>query len=380
MTQVDILLGRCSREYDLRIGNTAIYDVVLDRQIYRDDVFVYELVDRQGVYGDELHPLISYLQESEINVLLESFLLNMAYLCVYDPESLGMLSEDTIFMLERGGGYNQSKLISNNIGINSTLYADPMDNTERLLLSITEYLSQYVDCIQSTISLEDGAIITPISFLRSNKSISHLTDTVTGILQKICVIVLNNCGLHWFTERIYEYDPKTLGEMDIDLPKIALSSSELKAYIAFYFKEEIIETALRCVIPDLIITAILPIVQQDEISLNFAVMENIMTQAQLEARNTLHLLCEEISARIMLYLQAESLHTQLSVAEIETVYAQSNVEGTSTFTIDMMIDDMHMYYGVAKYDSQLLKDIDGFTIYELGDEIPYDDSLGTNNE
>ena len=86
------------------------YDIVLNKPRQSYDIYIYNLVNRQSVYGDELDPLIFHLTESTVDCLLDVSLLESALLYRYDDRTLGSLDRFPVSVLGYGGGYNYFSL------------------------------------------------------------------------------------------------------------------------------------------------------------------------------------------------------------------------------------------------------------------------------
>ena len=124
MVQVDILLKELPRKYDISINNTHVHDVIVGDRRQSHDIYIYNLVDRQGIYGDELDPLIFHLTESTIECLLDVSLLESALLYRYDDRLINSMDDYPVFVLEHGGGYNYFSLKESSIGLRETVYAN----------------------------------------------------------------------------------------------------------------------------------------------------------------------------------------------------------------------------------------------------------------
>ncbi len=233
MVRVDILLKNLQREYDITVGRNRTFDVSIDDITQSHDVYIYDLFDRQSIYGDELYPLILHLTQNNVEYLLEINLFPNPFLCGYDDRLLFMMDNDTLYALEHTVSCNYFPIKSSNADLDETIYADLVPQVTKLVCDDDTPIS-----LTGTIDVQNQlALSTAGDLINRNRLIpmdisARLTDEITGDILNICYIVLNETGIHWLDGYLYEYDDMLLSAMDLTHPKMSLSM----------FVDEIVET------------------------------------------------------------------------------------------------------------------------------------------
>ena len=234
MTQVDIMLRHLPESYDITVGHKHSYDVLIKNKTQSHDIYIYNLVNKQSIYGDELDPLIFRLTEDEIECLLDVSLIETALLHQYDDRLLTNLDRFPISVLEHGGGYNYFSLKESKLSLRKTMYAALQKQIAYLSTNAGVSLAESVGVTQSRLKLTTGSRITNTVTANTEKLPAQLVTQIRSSISKVCEIILNTCGVHWFDGYLYEYDDMLLSDMYMSLPKMSLVAS--KNWAAIWFR------------------------------------------------------------------------------------------------------------------------------------------------
>lgn len=180
MTQVDIMLRHLPESYDITVGHKHSCDIFLKNKKQSHDIYIYNLVNKQSIYGDELDPLIFRLTENEIECLLDVSLLETALLYQYDDRLLDNLGRFPISVLEHGGGYNYFSLTQNNLALKKTMYAALRKQIAHLSTNAEASLAESVGVKQSKLKLiTSGEITNTVTAIHGRNSHTACnTDTL----------------------------------------------------------------------------------------------------------------------------------------------------------------------------------------------------------
>ena len=345
MTQVDILLGGLPKEYDIIVNNTKSFDVICKDKHGDYDVYIYDLTDRQGIYGDELDPLIFRLTESEAECLID---INM------------LIDED----------YSNLSLKGSNLNINKQIYTSLKENITRLKTIADVSLVKSAELEENVFRLLTSAGVTNIASVKPQSLSARLTNQITSNMSKVVEILLNASGVHWFDGYLYEYDDRLLSEMDLTYPKMSLVTSCGKIYTKFSFSLEKNTICINSDIPDF--TAYTNI--KDVIRNDLHLKTDVDFEYQIVCScNPLLFSLEEsdnIPMSVITYISPIGVISELSDWIVESVHTESAIDVVSASRLSIAItDEMEAYYGLGRYDNRYLYQWDDYTIYDMGAEI-----------
>lgn len=344
MTQVDILLGGLPKTYDIVVDNTHRYDIVLDKKYHNYDVYIYNLTDRQGIYGDELDPLIFRLTES----MAECFI------------DISMFSDEE---------YNKLSLENNDVEVNKQIYATLKEQLIKLQSSVDMALTKTADIEPNSLRLLISGDVTNESVANPEKLSAQLTTQVVSNMSKTVELLLNASGVHWFDGYLYEYDDKLLSEMDLTYPKMSLITSCGKMYMKFSFDVKKGLTRLNSNIADF----------TGYINLKDAIRNNLCLSADTVFGYEILCSCNpisynlsgtEIALNIVSNITPEGITYFLTDWITQDVRTQSAIGVSGIHKLETSItDEMEAYYGLGRYDNRYLYQWDDYTIYDMGAEI-----------
>lgn len=219
MVQVDILLKNLQREYDITIGRNRTFDVSMDEEVQSHDVYIYDLFDRQSIYGDELYPLIFRLTQNNVEYLLDISLFPDPLLYGYDDRLLSMIDNNTLFALEHAVSYNYFPIKSSDVDVRGTVYTDLVPQATRLVYEDDTPMS-----LAGTIGVKDNRLaLSTIGDLINNKLLTprglsaRLFDNVTDDMQtKIDVAgggeIRDDLSLDMSVDEVFESKRVDLGK------------------------------------------------------------------------------------------------------------------------------------------------------------------------
>lgn len=370
MTQVDILLRHLPESYDITVGHKHSYDIVLQDKRQSYDIYIYNLVNRQGIYGDELSPLIFRLTENAVDCLLDVSLFETALLYGYDSRVLDTLDKFPIFVLEHGGGYNYFALKESNVNLTKKMYAGLKDNISRLITEADTSLSKSISSKQTELKLITSGDLTNTVTTQTLATSAHLSTHITSSIRKICELMLNICGVHWFDGRLCEYDDMLLSDMYISLPKMSLVTTMGKMYMKFSFDIKDNTIKLNDNIEDFITTVnfkdtIRSVMHlKADASFSYEIICSCKPQSTSLANN-------EISLKIKAYIKPLEMSESFSNYIGQDILTRSALGITSQDKLETTITEgLELHYGFGYYDRQYLYYWDSHTISDMGAEIP----------
>lgn len=370
MTQVDILLNRYPIDYTININNKQSYDVYLDRDFQSYDVYIYNLTNRQGIYGDELDPIIFRLTESTVECLLNVSLLETALLHRYDDRLINSLDEYPMFVLDKGGGHNYFALKQSPLGLRQSVYAKLEEQVMRLTSNVNMALSKTISAEHNNITLSTSGDITKITSLNTPNLSTKLTHQITANMSKVCELMLNVCGVHWYDGYLYEYDDMLLSDMYISYPRMSLETLCGKVYMKFSFDVEKQFIHLSNDISDFIATVNLKDVIRNNLELTADT--NFSYQIICSCNSDIFSIKEpEISIIIISHIYPKDYTVRIdnwTNQDIRTAAALGVVSQTKLNTF-MVADEMEAYYGLGYYDNRYLYQWDNHTIHSMGAEV-----------
>lgn len=369
MTQVDILLRQLPESYDITVGHKHSHDVFLKNKIQSHDVYIYNLVNKQSIYGDELDPLIFRLTENTVECLLDISLLEEALLYGYDGKALNSLDRFPISVLEHGGGYNYFSLEESNVTLKKTMYAALQKQITRLTSGAGVSVKGTLTPKQSSLKLTTSGEITNTVTASTEELPARLVTQITSSISKVCELMLNTCGVHWFDGYLCEYDDMLLSDMYLSLPKMSLVSSESKVYMKFSFDIEKNVTKLTDNIENFVTTV------------NIKDTIRSVMHLKADASFSYRIICscnpisaslatDNISLKVQAYVTPEEINETLSDEIRQDIHTQSALGITSQDKLKTSItDDMESHYGFGYYDKQYLYYWDEYTLNDMGAEI-----------
>lgn len=369
MTQVDIMLRHLPESYDITVGHKHSYDVFLNKEKQSHDIYIYNLVNKQSIYGDELDPLIFCLTENEIECLLDVSLIETALLHQYDDRLLDGLDRFPLSVLGHGGGYNYFSLTQSKLALKKTMYATLQKHIAHLSTNAEVSLAESVGITKSKLKLTTSGEITNTVTATTEKIPAQLITQIHSSISKVCEIILNTCGLHWFDGYLYEYDDMPLSDMYMSLPKMSLIASEGKIYMKFSFDIRNNVAKLQNNIENFVTTVNL----KDTI-------RSIM-HLTADASFSYRIICscksisaalgtEDISLDMQVYITPPAINENLSDEIRQDIHTQSALGVTSQDKLTTSIDDdLEAHYGFGYYDRQYLYYWDDYTLEDMGAEI-----------
>lgn len=369
MTQVDILLRSLPEEFDIFIGNQHSYDIVINDEEHFHDVHIYNLVDRQGIYGDELDPIILHLSESTVDCFLDISLLENAFLYTYDDRYVNDIDRYPMFVLDHGGGHNYFALNVHPVDVRKTIYAKLYEQAMSITSQVNMALVETVGAEQNNISLSTYGDISNTVSLNTPELSAKLTNQIISNMSNVCELMMNNGGVHWFDGYLYEYDGMLLSDMDAIYPKLSLTTLCGKVYMKFSFELERHNISIGSSVPDFITTS------------NIKNMVRSVMNLDADASFTYDVFCScgnivsslnesRVNLKVITYLSPDEIMYHLSDKIVRNVYSESSFDASGTGKLGVsMNQDMELHYGFGQYDNQYLYYWDDHTIFDMAAEI-----------
>ena len=369
MIQVDILLRQLPEEYDIVVCNKHTYDIILNDRYQSHDVYIYNLTDRQGIYGDELDPLIFRLTENTIDCLLDVSLLETALLHGYDNRLINNLDNYPLYVLEHGGGYNYFALKTNNVSVRNTACVGLQEHIARLTSNVDMALVEVMGAEQNNMSLSTSGEITNIASIKTPELSTRLTNQITDDISTVCELLLNASGVHWFDGYLYNYDGMLLSDMDLTYPKMSLVSMCGKVYMKFSFGLEKDTMSLGSSIPDFITTINLKDTIRNNLHLNANAALSYQVICSCNPISS-HLNSTEVSVKITAILSPTEINYTPTDWIRQDIRTQVAIDATSqSKLITSVTEDIEAYYGLGRYDNRYLYYWDDYTISNMSAEI-----------
>ena len=344
MTQIDILLGGLPKEYDIVVDNSHICDVVCSEKYHSYDVIIHNLVDRQGIYGDELDPLIFRLTESTAECFIDTSLL-------IDKE------------------HNDLRLISSDVDVRKKIYTSLKKQLLKMKSSVDMALIKTADIEQNTLRLLISGEITNESVIKPENLFARFTNQIVNDISKVVELMLNASGVHWFDGYLYEYDDMLLSEMDLTFPKMSLVTSCGNMYMKFSFDIKKCITRLNADISDL--TGYINL--KDTIRNNLHLTSDPVFNYEIicSCNPLSSVLSEtEIKLNIISNITPEGISYILTDWITQDVRTEAAIGVSSVNKLKTSItDEMEAYYGLGRYDNRYLYQWDDYTVYDMGAEI-----------
>ena len=233
MKQIDVLLRQRPFECVVTIAGAQSYDLILPSKTRVIDLTIDGLLDRQGIYGDELDPLIFHLSENEIECLLSLNLLANTFLYTLDNSLLRGLDDNTLETLENASSNNLLTLKQNAVSVFNTLSLGADSATLQLLSQVTATLEKTLSTRANDMRLAASVDLTSEKPLPVNGLNASLLTNIYSDLVNTVYLCFRERGVHWLNGLLSEYDPMTLDEIGRYTPKMSLVSREGNVYLRF---------------------------------------------------------------------------------------------------------------------------------------------------
>lgn len=365
MKQIDVLLRQRPLEYVVPITVSKSYDLVLPEKLHRVDLVIDGLLDRQGIYGDELEPLIFHLTENEIALLLNLNLLADTFLYSFDGKLLGDMDGYTLKTLGDASSNNIFNLKQSVVSIFNELSLGMNSVSIQLLTQAAATLAETLAPQTAELSLSTNAGVTSVPILSPKAYHTALLTNVYENLVNTVFLGFLERGIHWLDNLLSEYDPMTLGEIEQYTPKMSLVSGEGKAYLRFALPltgsamslssstQSILETvALRSGRNSLVLSE------------NTASITN--DTAVTPRQSIIHLTAPEQEATITPYAQPGSSYIELFINLDQPPTLSSMFYGNNTMPLrDEMTEDMDLDHGMEVFDGNFLSYWDSWLLEEM---------------
>lgn len=231
----EIILSFSKDQSTGRYQPISEYEIIVFDNVHEADISVEGLTLRKDIYGDELIPIIMYLQtEQDTNIELRVSLVKQTLMELDDYTLIGLDSHSLTWMDQYSKQTVDMSLVHEcDIESNSILSPeDPLDI--RLLCDLTiPELQVLFDCVLSSAGLECSADVTAYAVLYSDHpEVIKLGDSVDEIIQSIKYLRLDDRSLFAYNEELLtDLDDLLLSEMDIIRDKMLMTNSVLSSTI-----------------------------------------------------------------------------------------------------------------------------------------------------
>lgn len=252
MKPMEVVLRQRPFNYVVQVGKSKVYDVTIPSNPPAIELVIENLTDRQGIYGDELQPLIFRLTESDIEILLNLSLLAGAFLYSYDDYLLSELDSVSLDEMDSLSSYNNISLSQNILSVGSTNTITPSSTNIELATQMAVMLRKYISASSSVMHLNTTLGVTDVSIVSPTENHMALVDSIVQRLVNQIFIVLTERGIHWFDGLLSDYDDWTLGEMENYSPKMSLVQSSGDVYMRFTLSPGDFDMSLTSQISDFI--------------------------------------------------------------------------------------------------------------------------------
>jgi len=342
LAQIDILLGGLPKEYDIVVDKNNSFDIVLDERYHSYDVYIYNLTDRQGIYGDELDPLIFRLTQNEVDCLID----------------VNLLSDKN---------YSYLALNGSKVEVDKKMLVALREQILKLKSNVDMALVKTADVEPNELKLLTSGEVTNTTRLNTAKLSARLTDRITANMSKVVELLLNTSGTHWFDGYLYEYDDWLLSDMDLIYPKLSLVTTCGKVYMKFTFDIGEHDLHITSEIADFVSNVDIKNVVRNTLQLSDDADFSYQIICSCK-QNIFALKNPEISISISSLIYPKQSLAKLSnqtLKEME-VAAGLGVVSQTILTTFMVADEMEAYYGLGHYDNRYLYQWDNHTIHNMG--------------
>jgi len=391
MKPMEVVLRQRPFNYVVQVGKSKVYDVTIPSNPPAIELVIENLTDRQGIYGDELQPLIFRLTESDIEILLNLSLLAGAFLYSYDDYLLSELDSVSLDEMDSLSSYNNISLSQSILSVGSTNTITPSSANIELATQMAVMLRKYISASSSVMHLSTTLGVTDVSIVSPTENHMALVDSIVQRLVNQIFIVLTERGIHWFDGLLSDYDDWTLGEMENYSPKMSLVQSSGDVYMRFTLSPGDFDMSLTSQISDFIsditaepeqhnmslISSEVGVYQEALIRLGLKVadyddlalgemddewlqeLDGYLSHSLIE--NTLGVIIESFPEAGSFDLSFNNHVTQNAVL---TPYLSAN---NDVHMQTMMNDGIELIYGLEFYDDDLLMSWDSWTLEDMAE-------------
>lgn len=342
MAQIDILLNGLPKEYGIVVDKDNSFNIILNEKHNDYDVYIYNLTDRQGIYGDELDPLIFRLSESMVDCLID----------------VNLLSDKN---------YSYLALDGSKVEINKDIFVALKEQIAKLKTNVDMALVKTADVESNELKLLTSGDITNMARLSTPKLSARLTDRITANMSKVVELLLNTSGTYWFDGYLHEYDDWLLSDMDLIYPKLSLVTTCGKVYMKFSFDIGEHDLHLSSDIADFTSNVDIKNVVRNTLQLSDSIDFSYQIICSCN-QNIFALTNPEISISIVSLIYPEqslATLTNQTLKDME-IAASLGVVSQTILSTFMVADEMEAYYGLGHYDNRYLYQWDNHTIHNMG--------------
>jgi len=371
MKQMEVLLRQRPSEYVIQVGKSKSYDVTIPGAPPSIELVIENLLDRQGIYGDELLPLIFHLTESQIECLLNVSLLAGAFLYSYDDYLIDELDDVTLEEMDSLSSYNSFSLSQSKVQVGTTSVITPSNAAIELATQMAVMLKKYISASSSVMHLSTTAGVTDISVFSPTSNHMSLIDSIVERLISQVFIVLTERGIHWFDGLLSDYDDWTLGEMENYSPKMSLVENNGDVYMQFWLSPGDFDMSISSQIGDFlssITAAPTPTTMHITSSSVTEYQESFLVMSSSASSNTFALVEKVLGVIMESFPASDSFDLSFGNettqgALITTLLSVSDSAAMKT----LMTDGIGMDYGLEFYDDDLLTAWDDWTLENMAE-------------
>jgi len=391
MKQMEVVLRQRPSDYVIQVGKSKVYDVTVPGNPLSIELKIENLFDKQGIYGDELLPLIFHLTENKVECLLNVSLLAGAFLYSYDDNYLFELENVTLEEMDSLSSYNTMSLAQSEVHVATTSSVTPISANIELATQMAVALRSYISSSSSVMHLSISTDVTDISIVTPISNHMSLIDSIVEKLINQVFIVLTERGIHWLDGLLFDYDDLTLGEMENYLPKMSLVQTHGDVYMQFWLSPGDFDMSLSSQIADFI-SIISPEPEQNSMSLSSSktgVYQEALVRLGMKVAEYDDLTLSEMDDVLL-----QSLYGYMSSSLIENVLGviiesfpatnsfdlsfnnqiTQDVNLSAVFTVNnplslgtTMSDVIDLFYGLELYDDDLLTAWDSWTLEDMAE-------------
>lgn len=342
MAQIDILLSGLPKEYDIVVDKNRSFDIICSDRHHDYDVYIYNLTDRQGIYGDELNPLIFRLTQNEVDCLID----------------VNLLSDKN---------YSYLALDGSKVEVDKKMLVALREQILKLKSNVDMALAKTTDVKPNEFKLLTSGEVTNTTRVDTTKLSARLTDRVTSSMSKVVELLLNASGTFWFDGYLYEYDEWLLSDMDLIYPKLSLVTHCGKMYMKFTFDIGEHNLHISSDIADFTSNVDIRNIVRNTLQLSDDVDFSYQIICSCN-QNIFALNNPEISISISSLIYPKQSLAKLSNQTLKEMEIASGlgVVSQTILTTFMVADEMEAYYGLGHYDNRYLYQWDNHTIHNMG--------------
>ena len=342
MAQIDILLSGLPKEYDIVVDKNRSFNIICSDRHHDYDVYIYNLTDKQGIYGDELNPLIFRLTQNEVDCLID----------------VNLLSDKN---------YSYLALDGSKVEVDKKMLVALREQILKLKSNVDMALVKTTDVKPNEFKLLTSGEVTNTTRVDTTKLSARLTDRVTSSMSKVVELLLNASGTFWFDGYLYEYDEWLLSDMDLIYPKLSLVTHCGKMYMKFTFDIGEHNLHISSDIADFTSNVDIRNIVRNTLQLSDDVDFSYQIICSCN-QNIFALNNPEISISISSLIYPKQSLAKLSNQTLKEMEIASGlgVVSQTILTTFMVADEMEAYYGLGHYDNRYLYQWDNHTIHNMG--------------